>query len=223
MTPPRARGTNPTIGASRRAAEPPGVALSLPTASSGQSGFVTTIAAASLRQRRCSSSLRWRARTRRRRAYASDATGSAEWRFCWSSAAGISWPSTETPASLQVRQPRLRMSIQVPRWAGSRDRPSETPLLAGSATTEHAAQSASQLERRGRVRAVDADHVLQRRSAVRRRPPQPLPLVRESPQPLDVHAAENASWTAGVGRANIGTWPRACTAGNTRWQAASCS
>jgi hypothetical protein len=37
-------------------------------------------ASASLRKRRCSSSSPWRARTRRCRAYASDATGSAEWR-----------------------------------------------------------------------------------------------------------------------------------------------
>jgi hypothetical protein len=46
-------------------------------------GIARAIACASSRQRRCSSSRRSGARTRRRRAYAPDATGPAKWRFRW--------------------------------------------------------------------------------------------------------------------------------------------
>ena len=61
------------------------------------------IACASLRQRRCSTSLRWRARSRRGRAYASDATGSAAWRFCLSSEASV-W--SDGPSSLATGRKR---------------------------------------------------------------------------------------------------------------------
>jgi hypothetical protein len=47
---------------------------------------------ASLRQRRCSSSLRSRGRTRRRRAYAPNATSPVKWRFRWSSKASVAAP-----------------------------------------------------------------------------------------------------------------------------------
>jgi hypothetical protein len=66
----------------------PTAALSLTAPSSGHRGPVRTIACASLRSRRSSSAVRSGSSCGRRRAYASDATGRAEWRFCCSSQAG---------------------------------------------------------------------------------------------------------------------------------------
>jgi hypothetical protein len=54
-----------------------------------ENGSAGTFARASFRQRRCSSSLRSGARTRRRRACAPDATGPAKWRFRWSSGGSL--------------------------------------------------------------------------------------------------------------------------------------
>jgi hypothetical protein len=58
---------------------------------------------ASLRQQRCSSSLRSGARTRRRRAYAPDATGPAKWRFRWSSIPSVSRGRTGLPPFMGER------------------------------------------------------------------------------------------------------------------------
>jgi hypothetical protein len=106
-----------------------------PPSSSAPPRLAGSAACASLRQRRCSSSLQWRARTRRRRAYASDATGSAEWRFCWSSGASVSGASAGALALPRERQSAVRIPPLGRRWGDAMAATGEKPMTVGRAVS----------------------------------------------------------------------------------------
>ena len=74
------------------------VGSSLSSNSTARWNRIAAIASASLRQRRCPCSLRSGARTRRRHAYAPDATSPARWRFGCSSVASVSTRLAQTLA-----------------------------------------------------------------------------------------------------------------------------
>jgi DNA-directed RNA polymerase specialized sigma24 family protein len=143
---------------------------------------------ASWRQRRCSSSLSWRGRTRRRRAYASDATGSAEWRFCWSSNSQVSSSAPRRllgfegrllgpvptrihiPARLNLAKYRRRAAAQTVAAGPSADRPGGVWLSrSGSPRWRPAARPLRRRRRRRSSARTGGRRPPTRRSRCRRR------------------------------------------------------